>query len=54
MRHRWKSKDELISDVLLWSLHMDVKPLADQLELIYVSSVQTQENLFGAVDDSDG
>ena len=35
----WKSKDELISDVLLWTLHMAQLGLGNQLGPIYNSSV---------------
>ena len=38
-RHCWRSKDELISDVL----HTDDKLVGEQLELIYNSSVRTQD-----------
>ena len=40
----WRSKDKLMCDVLLWNLqHMVVPVLADQHELIYNSSVRTQD-----------
>ena len=34
--HCWRSKDELINDVLLWTHHTD-EVLEEQLELIYSS-----------------
>ena len=33
--HCWRSKDELISDIHLWTPHMDEQRLDDQLEPIY-------------------
>ena len=41
--HCWRSKDELISDVLLWTPHMDVQEWDDQHELTYSSYVRTQD-----------
>ena len=38
--HCWRSKDELISDVLLWTLHMAEQKQDDQLEHTYSSSVR--------------
>ena len=38
--HCWRSRDELISDVLLWTPHMAVKRLDNQLEHTYSSSVR--------------
>ena len=38
--HCWRNKDELISD---WPLHADMPVWADQQEIIYISSVQTQD-----------
>ena len=37
--HCWRSRDELIRDVLLWTLHMNEQRQDDQLEPIYSSSV---------------
>ena len=34
-------EEQLISDVVIWPLHMDDQALDDLLELIYNSSVQT-------------
>ena len=42
-RHCWRSKDELISDVLLWTPHMAVQKQDDQLELTYSNYVRTQD-----------
>ena len=39
----WRSKDGLISDILLWTLDMDEQKQDDQLELIYNSSVSMQD-----------
>ena len=41
--HCWRCKDELISDVLLWTPHMDVQKQDDQHELTYSSYVRTQD-----------
>ena len=41
--HCWRSKDELISDVLLWTPHMDVQEWDDQHELTYSNYVRTQD-----------
>ena len=41
--HCWRSKDELISDVLLWTPHMDVQKQDDQHELTYRNYVRTQD-----------
>ena len=41
--HCWRSKDELISDVLLWTPHMDVQKQDDQHELTYSNYVRTQD-----------
>ena len=41
--HCWRSRDELISDILLWPLHMDEQRQDDQLERTYNSSVPTQD-----------
>ena len=38
--HRWRSRDVLISDVLLWTLHMAEKKQGDHLEPTYSSSVR--------------
>ena len=42
-RHCWRSRDELISDVLLWTLHMVEEKQGDQLEPIYSSSVRIRD-----------
>ena len=39
----WRSKNELISDVLLKTTTIDMPMLADQQEFIYISSVRTQD-----------
>ena len=41
--HCWRSKDELVSDVLLWTPHMAKQKQDDQPELIYSSYVRTQD-----------
>ena len=41
--HCWRSKDELISDVLLWTPTYAKQKQDDQLELTYSSSVRTQD-----------
>ena len=41
--HCWRSKDELISDVLLWTPHMAVQKQDDQLELTYSNYVRIQD-----------
>ena len=41
--HCWRSKDELVSDVLLWTLHMAKRKQDDQLEPTYSSYVKTQD-----------
>ena len=41
--HCWRSKDELISDVLLWTPHMDVQEWDDQHEPTYSNYVRTQD-----------
>ena len=41
--HCWRSKDELISDVLLWTPHMDVQEWDDQHEHTYSNYVRTQD-----------
>ena len=42
--HCWRSKDELISDVLLWTpAHMDVQEWDDQHEPTYSSCVRTRD-----------
>ena len=38
--HCWRSRDELISDVLLWTPHMAKQKQDDQLEATYSSSVR--------------
>ena len=44
--HCWRSKDELISDVLLGPLHTDVQVLADQQELKYNTPRRTQDAVY--------
>ena len=39
----WRSKDELISDVLLWTPHMAKQKQDDQLEHIYSSYVRIRD-----------
>ena len=41
--HRWRSRDELISDVLLWTPHMAEQKQDDQLEHTYSSSVRIRD-----------
>ena len=41
--HCWRSKDELISDVFLWTPHMDVQKQDDQHEPTYSNYVRTQD-----------
>ena len=41
--HCWRSKDELISDVLLWTPRMAVQKQDDQHELTYSNYVKTQD-----------
>ena len=41
--HCWRSKDELISDVLLWTLHMAKQKQNDQLEYTFSSYVRIQD-----------
>ena len=41
--HYWRSKDKLIAMFSCRTLQTDVQVLDDQLELIYSSSVQTQD-----------
>ena len=41
--HYWRSRDELIRDVLLWTLHMDEQKQDDQLEPTYSSSVTIRD-----------
>ena len=41
--HCWRIKDELISDVLLWTPHMAKQKQDDQLELTYSSYVRTRD-----------
>ena len=40
--HCWRSRDELISDVLLWTLHIAEQKRGDQLEPTNSSSVRTR------------
>ena len=46
--HCWRSKDELISDVLLRTPHMAVQKQDDQLELTYSNYVRTQDGERGS------
>ena len=41
--HCWRSRDQLISDVLLWTPHMAGQKQDDQLELTYNSSVRIRD-----------
>ena len=41
--HCWKSRDELISDILLWTPHMAVQKQDGQLEHIYSISVRIRD-----------
>ena len=41
--HCWRSKDELESDILLWTPHMAKQKQDDQPELTYSSYVRTQD-----------
>ena len=41
--HCWRSRDELISDVLQWTIHMDEKRQDDQLEPTYNNSVSIKD-----------
>ena len=41
--HCWRSKDELISDVVQWTPSHGRASVGDLLELIYNSSVRTQD-----------
>ena len=41
--HCWRSKDELISDVLLWTLHMAEQKQDGQFELTYSSFVRIRD-----------
>ena len=41
--HCWGSKDELISDILLWTLHMVKQKQDDQLEHTFSSYVRIQD-----------
>ena len=41
--HSWRSKDELIGDVLLWTTHMAEQKQDDKLELTYSSSVRIRD-----------
>ena len=41
--HCWRSKDELISDVLLWTPHMAEQKQDDQLEHTYSSYVRIRD-----------
>ena len=41
--HCWKSRDELISDVPLWTLHMAEQKQDDQLERTYNSYVRIRD-----------
>ena len=41
--HCWRSKDELISDILLWTPHMDEQRQDEKQELTYSSCVLIQD-----------
>ena len=41
--HSWRSRDELISDVLLWTPHMVEQKQGDQLEPTYSSYVRIRD-----------
>ena len=41
--HCWRSKDELISDVLLWTPHMSEQQQDDQLEHTFISYVRIRD-----------
>ena len=41
--HRWRSRDELINDVLLWTLHVDDQRQEVQQESTHSSSVLIQD-----------
>ena len=41
--HCWRSKDELVSDLLLWTPHMAEQKQDDQLEHTYSSSVRIRD-----------
>ena len=41
--HCWRSKDELVSDVILWTPHMAKQKQDDQLEPTYSSYLKTQD-----------
>ena len=54
----WRSKDEFISDIHLWTHHMDEQRQDDQLE-VYIQQLCANtgcslEDLSGAMDDKDG
>ena len=56
--HCWRSKDELISDILLWTpSHRRakvVRPARTYIRLFYANTGCSLENLPGAMDDRDG
>ena len=41
--HCWRCRDEIISDVLLWTLHVEEQRQDDQLEPTYSSSVPIRD-----------
>ena len=41
--HYWRSRDELISDVLLWTQHMAEQKQDDQLEHTYSSYIRIRD-----------
>ena len=46
--HCWRSKDELIGNVLLWTLHMGVQRQDDQIEPAYSSSMLIRDVALGS------
>ena len=43
VEHNWRNRDELISDVLLWTLHMTEQKQDGQFELAYSSYMRIQD-----------
>ena len=41
--HCWRTKDELISDILLWTFHMNEQTQGDQIEPTFKSSMPIQD-----------
>ena len=56
--HCWRSKDELISDILLWTLaHGRAKveqPARTYIQQLCVDTGYSLEDFLGAIDDRDG